>query len=73
VLIITPKLEEVEALAIKLLDEEAESIYRGVFNSISLSLAFHEKIGIEGGIKGFDAASKFFVNRKLLGVISFTN
>jgi hypothetical protein len=72
VLIIILKLNEIKFLAIKLLDEEAESICRGVINSISLSLALYE-IGIESGIKGFDAARHLFVDRKSLGVISFTN
>ena len=70
-LIIIQKLEEVEFLAIKLLDEDAESICRGVVDSISLSVALYE-IG-EGGIEGFEAASKLFVNRKRFGVISFPN
>jgi hypothetical protein len=64
--------EEVEFLTIKPLGEEAESVCRGVVNSISLSLALHE-IGIEGGIKSLDAASKFFVNRKFLRLVTFTN
>jgi hypothetical protein len=42
VLIITPKLEEVEFLAIKLLNEEAESICGGVVDLINSSAALFE-------------------------------
>jgi hypothetical protein len=71
-MLIVLKLKEVEFLAIKPMDEEAESDCRGIVNSISLSLALH-KIGIEGGIKSLDVASKFFVNRKFLRLVTFTN
>ena len=71
-MVIVLKLKEVEFLAIKPMDEEAESDCRGIVNSISLSLALH-KIGIEGEIKSLDAASKFFVNHKFLKLVTFTN
>ena len=71
-MVIVLKLKEVEFLAIKPMDEEAESDCRGIVNSISLSLALH-KIGIEGGIKSLDVASKFFVYNESLFLITISN